>query len=209
MRAATQKLCSSKAPQLNSMTSSELRQMLEFGAKSQNSSVRTNIVHIAGSMGQFASLKLETMPAAAAESSMTLEIEGMELIAKFLIEAASRDTELRVVSEALDKIFDMFAEDYTDPFCNQVDLCRHLKQLQPGLNIKMGILKRKEGGKSENLAMASMAKTNLVRFIKYKEKRIGGVSNAAASNNIVNGSNGTSSNVVTGSNGTSANGNGY
>lgn len=209
MRAATQKLCSSKAPQLNSMTSSELRQMLEFGAKSQNSSVRTNIVHIAGSMGQFASLKLETMPAAAAESSMTLEIEGMELIAKFLIEAASRDTELRVVSEALDKIFDMFAEDYTDPFCNQVDLCRHLKQLQPGLNIKMGILKRKEGGRSENLAMASMAKTNLVRFIKYKEKRIGGVSNATASNNIVNGSNGTSSNVVTGSNGTSANGNGH
>ena len=80
MRAATQKLCSSKAPQLNSMTSSELRQMLEFGAKSQNSSVRTNIVHIAGSMGQFASLKLETMPAAAAESSMTLEIEGMEFM---------------------------------------------------------------------------------------------------------------------------------
>ena len=204
MRAATQKLCSSKAPQLNSMTSSELRQMLEFGAKSQNSSVRTNIVHIAGSMGQFASLKLETMPAAAAESSMTLEIEGMELIAKFLIEAASRDTELRVVSEALDKIFDMFAEDYTDPFCKHVDLCRHLKQLQPGLKIKMGILKRKEGGRSENLAMASMAKTNLVRFIKYKEKRIG----SNAGNNNCTGSNGTGSNG-TGSNGTSANGNGH
>ena len=209
MRAATQKLCSAKAPQLNSMNSSELKQILEFGAKSQNCSVRTNIVHIAGSIGQFASLKLETM-SSSAESSMTSEIEGMELIANFLIEAASRDTELRVVSEALDKIFDMFAEDYTDPFCQHVDLCRHLKQLQPGLKIKMGILKRKEGGRSENLAMASMAKTNLVRFIKYKEKRIGGGSNAAVAfgNNIVNGSNGTSSgNKVTGSNGTSANGN--
>ena len=199
MRAATQKLCSTQAPQLNSMNSSELKQMLEFGAKNQNSSVRTNIVHIAGSMGQFASMKLETL---SAESSMTSEIEGMELIAKFLIEAASRDTELRVVSEALDKIFDMFAEDYTDPFCKHVDLCRHLKQLQPGLKIKMGILKRKEGGRSENLAMASMAKTNLVRFIKYKEKRIG----SNAGNNNCTGSNGTGSNG-TGSNGTSANGN--
>lgn len=167
MRAATQKLCLEKSENFcNALQSSdEVQQMLEFGANHGNVSVRTNIVHIAGSLGQLLSLRLQTIPDAS---------PSLILVAKFLLEAASRDVELRVVAEALDKIFDLFAEDYTDKLGDEVNLVVKLKQMMPGFKVKMNVHKRgKRTGDGETLAMASMANTNLSRFIKYKEKRAG------------------------------------
>ena len=162
MRAVTQKLCSiqAPAPQLKSISNDDLREMLEFGAKHSNFSVRTNIVHIAGSLGQVGSFAL---------SSNSSPEPGLEMIVQFLIMAATSDTELRVVSEALDKLFDVFAEDYTDRFCKKVELVSKMKKMQSGLKVKIGQKKRE--GDLETVAMASMAKTNLTKFIRYKENR--------------------------------------
>ena len=91
-------------------------------------------------------------------------------IAKFLIEAASRDVELRVVAEALDKLFDMFAEDYTDKLCASTQLVGRLKQMQTGFKVKIN-MHAKQKCDPETRAMAVIARTNLTRFIKYKEKR--------------------------------------
>ena len=162
MRAVTQKLCSAQASQLNSISKDDLQQMLEFGANHSNFSVRTNVVHIAGSLGQFASLALSSNPSPE---------PGLEMIVQFLIMAATSDTELRVVSEALDKLFDVFSEDYTDSFCKKVDLVSKMRKMQPGLKVKIDQKKRQ--GDHETAAMASMAKKNLNLFIRYKEKKPG------------------------------------
>ena len=92
-------------------------------------------------------------------------------ISKFLIEAATRDVEVRVVAEALDKLFDMFSEDYTDKLCASVQLVGRLKQLQTGFKVKINMQAKQKCHDPETHAMAVMAKTNLTRFIKYKEKQ--------------------------------------
>lgn len=134
----------------------QLSKIAEFGATSSNVNVRVNIVNIMGTIGQ---------------NLVNKEVdESQILVAKFLIEAGSRDAELRVVIEALDKVIDMFSEDFTVKLGKEVNLVARLKGIQPGLKTKMGIFKQKNGAKNETMAMASMVKSNLGRFIKYKEK---------------------------------------
>jgi hypothetical protein len=53
----------------------------------------------------------------------------------------------------------------------QVGLIGRLKQLLPGLKVKMSQLRRQVKKSDENFGLISMAKNNLTRFIKYKEKR--------------------------------------
>ena len=146
---------------MNQLTCEDLQKLAEFGAKNTNANIRVNIVHLLGTIGQICSKN-----------------EQVQIfIANFLIEAATRDVELRVVAEAIDKIFDMFAEDDTDNVCKQVGLIEKMKKLQPGFKTKMSMFKQKrkdEGANhAETMAMANMVKNNLGRFIKYKEKRCG------------------------------------
>jgi hypothetical protein len=146
---------------MNELTSEDLQKLAEFGAKSNNSNIRVNLVHLLGTIGQ----------------SCTKNEQIQIFVATFLTEAATRDVELRVVSEALDKIVDMFTEDETDKLCTQVGLIGKLKKLQPVFRTKLSLYKQKrksEGGNyAETIAMANMVKNNLHRFIKYKEKRCG------------------------------------
>jgi hypothetical protein len=173
MRAVTQRLSAAKSTQMEALAQTDVEKMLEFGANHNISSVRINVVHIAGSIGHLVINQLNSGASAS---------EGTKQIAKFLIEAAARDVDLRVVAEALDKIFDMFAEDYTDPLCVEVALVSRLKQLQPGLKVKMNMAKQKRGDQ-ETLALADMARLNLLRFIKYKEKTARSKANGSASTN--------------------------
>ncbi len=156
MRAATEKLVEAKSPQLEQLAITDLQKLLEFGAKQTEASVRTNVVVIAGSLGMLFVNKSN---------------DKAKLIAQFLVEAATRDVECRVIAEALDKIFDVFAEDDTDELFVELDLLSKLKQMQPGLKVKINMLKRNRGQDQETHGLVNMAKTNLVRFIKYKEKR--------------------------------------
>ena len=90
-------------------------------------------------------------------------------IGQFLLESCARDTSLRVAAEALDKIFDMFAEDDTDNLALQLGLVQKMKAVLPGFKVKMSQQRKSLG--EEHYPIAQMAKQNLVRFIKYKEKR--------------------------------------
>ena len=97
---------------------------------------------------------------------------GAVAVTDFLLEAASKDTDLRVVAESLDKIFDMFAEDDTDQLAVETRLVPRLKGLVNGFKIKLGIEKKKQQGTTKDFDLVvGMAKSNLTRFIKYKEKR--------------------------------------
>ena len=136
-------------------------QLAEYGAKHNNASIRTNIVAILGTIGQSLAVQLENGG----------QLGSLHLtISRFLLEAASRDVELRVVAEALDKVFDMFSEDHTDKLCAQVQVVQRLKQLQPGLKVKINMNRKNQRTDPDTHAMAVMAKTNLTRFIKYKEQ---------------------------------------
>lgn len=178
MRALTQKIVDSgKAGSDalgNKLARSDVERVLAFGAEAPDAHVRTNVVQIAGCLGTIA---------VAAQQGLVLA-ECREMLALFLVEAASRDSDLRVVAEALDKLFDMFAEDETDGFCAQIGLVAKLKQMLPGLKIKVGMLRRtSKKSDPETCAVVEVAKTNLVRFIKYKEGRLaGGAPGRIASN---------------------------
>ena len=146
---------------MNQLSPEDLQKLAEIGGNSSNSNVRVNIVHLLGTIGQ----------------SCTQNDQVRISVANFLTEAATRDVELRVVAEALDKIFDMFAEDDTDKLCSQSGLIGKLKKLQPGFKTKMSLYKQQkkfqDNNHGETMAMANMVKNNLGRFIKYKEKRCG------------------------------------
>ncbi len=167
LRALTRKMaeggCAGKVRGL--LGDEDLHRIVTFGTACTNPKVRANMVHVVGDLG--------AILAAAAEEEE--EGEGTQVrtatAANFLLEAASKDAHLRVVAEALDKIFDLFAEDTTDGLARRVSLVPRLKGLLPGLRAKMGTQRKTVG--EESYSMAVMAKTNLNRFIKYKEKRMG------------------------------------
>ena len=64
----------------------------------------------------------------------------------------------------------MFAEDDTDSLAVETNLVPRLKGMVAGFKAKVGMERRKNRG-GEFDTVVNMAKTNLSRFIKYKEKR--------------------------------------
>ena len=157
MRATTQKLLEANIhSHFNQLSSTDYEQMLQFGAAAPYANVRINMVQIIGSIGV----------ASTGSSNDSLAT----MLTNFLLTAASKDTDLRVVAEALDKLFDMYAEDATDQLCVDLELIPKLRQMLPGLKAKIGMSKRTPKG-GEFHVIINMAKTNLLRFIKYKEKR--------------------------------------
>ena len=67
----------------------------------------------------------------------------------------------------------MFSEDYTDELCTRINLVSQLKKIVPTLKIKIGLIKKGKRQEVEQnmLPVVDIAKTNLIRFIKYKEQR--------------------------------------
>lgn len=53
------------------------------------------------------------------------------------MEVATKDMELWVVAEALDAIFDVFAEDHIDPVVKEIGLVGKLRSLSPMLKSKV------------------------------------------------------------------------
>lgn len=156
MRALTQKLVEVKSPQLGLVSKGDLERILTSPCSDPRSKV--NVIHIAGAIGSLVAAK---------ESKESDEVVGG--IGLYLCELAAKETNLRVVAEALDKIFDIFGEDNTDPTCQRIELVAKLQSLLPGLKTKMAIQRRTMSGQDHSIIV--MAKTNLVRFINYKKKQ--------------------------------------
>ncbi|OWF45096.1 HEAT repeat-containing protein 3-like [Mizuhopecten yessoensis] len=152
MRAVVQKLAEHESPKLLEVTGQDLQFLYEMGQHGNSSDIRVNAVRIVATFGAHFAKNKEPHP-------MLLNL-GV-----FLLEVACHEGELWVVAEALDSIFDVFGEDHLNNILSEIRLLDRLRQLLPMLKAKMKA-NRKDLG--EHLPVISTAKTNLVRFIKYK-----------------------------------------
>uniref|UniRef100_A0A671X801 HEAT repeat containing 3 n=1 Tax=Sparus aurata TaxID=8175 RepID=A0A671X801_SPAAU len=96
--------------------------------------------------------------------------ETLQMIGNALLQVATRDADLVVNGEALDALFDVFADgDEAETAAKNIQLLPALKALQPVFKAKI----RKEGrGKysPQQLCVLDNIKVNLRRFIGYLEK---------------------------------------
>lgn len=152
MRAVIQKLAEHESPKLLEVTEQDLHFLYEMGQQGNSPDIRVNAVRIVATFGAHFAKNKKPHPM-------------LVNLGVFLLEVACRDTELWVVAEALDSIFDVFGEDHLNNILSEIRLLDRLRQLLPMLKSKMKT-NRKDLG--EHLPVISTAKTNLIRFIKYK-----------------------------------------
>jgi len=158
MRSSTTKLCGdASAYNLFTLGPSDLDQLLAVYS-SPLASIRTNLVNILGDLAGLAAKNLGDP-----SSRQVLSILGL-----WLVDNAAKDEDLRVVAEALDKLFDVFGEDDSDEIFADLKLLQKLSNILPQMKSRIGQNKKSLG---EDLSIVNMAKANLQRFIKYKGKR--------------------------------------
>ncbi|XP_024911383.1 HEAT repeat-containing protein 3 [Cynoglossus semilaevis] len=155
MRSLLQMIASKNIPQC--MTPQQLMSLSDAATRCDVVSVRVNAVAILGITGSTLAKEKGTA-------------ETVQMIGSALLEVATRDTDLVVNGEALDALFDVFADgDEAETAAKNIQLLPALKALQPVFKAKI----RKEGrGKysPQQLCVLDNIKVNLRRFIGYLEK---------------------------------------
>ncbi|TDH17343.1 hypothetical protein EPR50_G00007410 [Perca flavescens] len=139
------------------MTPQQLMSLSEAATRCDVVSVRVNAVAILGITGSTLAKEKGTA-------------ETLQMIGNALLQVATRDADLVVNGEALDALFDVFADgDEAETAAKNIQLLPALKALQPVFKAKI----RKEGkGKysPQQLCVLDNIKVNLRRFIGYLEK---------------------------------------
>ncbi|CAK6958821.1 HEAT repeat-containing protein 3 [Scomber scombrus] len=155
MRSLLQMIASKNIPQ--HMTPQQLMSLSEAAARCEVVSVRVNAVAILGITGSTLAKEKGTA-------------ETLQVIGNALLQVATKDVDLVVNGEALDALFDVFADgDEAEAAAENIQLLPALKALQPVFKAKI----RKEGrGKysPQQLCVLDNIKVNLRRFIGYLEK---------------------------------------
>ncbi|XP_018522483.1 HEAT repeat-containing protein 3 [Lates calcarifer] len=155
MRSLLQMIAFKNIPQC--MTPQQLMSLSEAATRCDVVSVRVNAVAILGITGSTLAKEKGTA-------------ETLQMIGNALLQVATRDTDLVVNGEALDALFDVFADgDEAETAAKNIQLLPALKALQPVFKAKI----RKEGrGKysPQQLCVLDNIKVNLRRFIGYLEK---------------------------------------
>ncbi|KAG8001379.1 HEAT repeat-containing protein 3 [Nibea albiflora] len=155
MRSLLQMIASKNIPQC--MTPQQLISLSEAATRCEVVSVRVNAVAILGITGSTLAKEKGTA-------------ETLQMIGNALLQVATRDADLVVNGEALDALFDVFADgDEAEAAAKNIHLLPALKALQPVFKAKI----RKEGrGKysPQQLCVLDNIKVNLRRFIGYLEK---------------------------------------
>ncbi|NXF30989.1 HEAT3 protein, partial [Nyctibius bracteatus] len=154
LRALLQTMASKNISQC--MTPEQLLALCEAGIHSSNASVRVNVVSILGISGSVLAKGQDTA-------------ETLKMIGKFLLEVAMKESSLVVAGEALDALFDVFADgEEAEKAAVQIKLLPALKEFQPVFKMRM----RKEGKgqySTDQLCVLDNVKMNLRRFIAYQE----------------------------------------
>ncbi|XP_009883373.1 PREDICTED: HEAT repeat-containing protein 3 [Charadrius vociferus] len=154
LRALLQTMASKNISQC--MTPEQLLALCEAGIHSSNASVRVNVVSILGISGSVLAKGQDTA-------------ETLKMIGKFLLEVAMKESSLVVAGEALDALFDVFADGKeAEKAAVQIKLLPALKEFQPVFKMRM----RKEGKgqySTDQLCVLDNVKMNLRRFIAYQE----------------------------------------
>ncbi|XP_068595687.1 HEAT repeat-containing protein 3 [Brachionichthys hirsutus] len=155
MRSLLQMMASRSIPQC--IAPQQLMSLSEAGTSCGVVSVRVSAVAILGITGSTLAKEKGTA-------------ETLQMIGNALLQVATRDVDLVVNGEALDALFDVFADgDEAEAAAKSIRLLPALKALQPVFKAKI----RKEGrGKynPQQLCVLDNIKANLRRFIGYLEK---------------------------------------
>lgn len=154
LRALLQTMASKNIPQC--MTPEQLMTLCREGIHSSSIGVRVNVVSILGITGSVLAKEDGTL-------------ETLKTIGCFLLEVTTKDPSLVVAGEALDALFDVFADgEEAEKASVQIKLLAALKEFQPVFKMKM----RKEGRarySPDQLCVLDNVKMNLRRFIAYQE----------------------------------------
>ncbi|KAF6077672.1 HEAT repeat containing 3 [Phyllostomus discolor] len=154
LRALLQTMASKNIPQC--MTPDQLMVLCRAGLQSASVGVRVNVVSILGITGSVLAKEDGTL-------------ETLKAIGCSLLEVATKDPSLVVAGEALDALFDVFADGREAArACVQIRLLPALRELQPVFRMKI----RKEGRgqySPDQLRVLDNVKTNLRRFVAYQE----------------------------------------
>ncbi|XP_046898389.1 HEAT repeat-containing protein 3 [Hypomesus transpacificus] len=154
MRSLLQMIASKNIPQC--MSPQQLMSLSEAATRCDVVSVRVNALAILGITGSTLAKEKGTA-------------DNLQMIGSALLQVASKDPNLVVCGEALDALFDVFADgEEAETAAKNILLLPALKALQPVFKAKI----RKEGkGKytPEQLCVLDNIKVNLRRFIGYLE----------------------------------------
>lgn len=154
MRSLLQIIAYMKIPQCT--TPQQMMSLSEAATRCDVVSVRVNALAILGITGSTLAKEKGTA-------------ETLQMIGNALLQVAAKDANLVVCGEALDALFDVFADgDEAERAAKNINLLSALKALQPVFKAKI----RKEGkGKysPEQLCVLDNIKVNLRRFIGYLE----------------------------------------
>ena len=116
---------------------------------------RTNIVNVLGNL----------CCSVAAVTDMDGPPSVLDSLVPWLVDTAARDRDPRVAAEALDKLFDVFSEDDTDSVFARLEILNKFKALVAPFR------KISSSFSGEEKPVIQMVNANLIRFVKYKEKR--------------------------------------
>jgi len=161
MRSVTAKLCKDKeGKSVMNISEKELEAIVNVGQKTDVPEIRMNIVNMIGDISILLASSLNSGGSA----------DVFKVLIAWLMDGGCKDSDLRVVTESLDKLFDAFSEDYTDQiFFKHLNLLPKFKAVENSFKIKLKMQKHELS--ADSLGIINMAKLNLKRFIKYKEKR--------------------------------------
>lgn len=152
MRAVIQKLATLNSPKFADVSSADVHFLVKV-AEGASSGVQIHIMRIVATI---ATLIGKTLP----------EHSVVQDVGSFLVTVASHSPDLVVVAEALDALFDVFSDDATDPVARKLGLTERLSSILPQLKTKLQGQRKSLG---ENYVTVATARTNLIRFIKYKQ----------------------------------------
>lgn len=155
LRSLLQMIASKNIPQC--MTPQQLISLSEASSHCDVVSVRVNSVAILGVTGSMLAKESGTA-------------QSIQIVGNALLQIATKDADLVVNGEALDALFDVFADgDEAEMAAKNIQLLPALKAFQPVFKAKI----RKDGrGKytPQQLCVIDNVKINLRRFISYLEK---------------------------------------
>jgi len=160
MSAILQKLAEIKSTQFEQFSLQDLQKLCELVQNAPDPRIRANGIRIIGNLGCLLGNSLSP--------NSSVLIKG---IGTFLLDNCNKESELWVESEALDALFDVFAEDHVDPLLVELGIIEKLKNILPSLKHKINVQRKTLG---EHLPIIMTAKTNLVRFINYKTTVLSG-----------------------------------
>ncbi|XP_031829629.1 HEAT repeat-containing protein 3 [Nomia melanderi] len=158
MRAILQRLSEVKPNIFNQLTLVDLQPMLNGERQCTNANIRANLIRILGNIALI--LRSNNTP------------EANELVKEVtvsLLSSCMMESKAWVIAESLDAVMDIYAEDDSDQLANEIKLVEKLRELVPIFKNKVREQKKTLG---DNVAIVSTVNANIVRFIKYKVKRM-------------------------------------